>query len=120
MTGLDGKRILVVEDDPILSITLEDVLIEAGAVVIGPVAWLSEALDLAGSAQLDVAVLDVNINGGHSYSVAEQLAARGIPFLFATGYAKEGLQTALAAPILHKPYSPQQLHNALGELLAAA
>jgi len=120
MTGLSGKRVLVVEDDPILSLTIEDVLVEAGAVVIGPVAWLKEAEELAGSAQLDVAILDVNINGGHSYSVAGRLAARGIPFVFATGYGSDGLQTDLNAPILHKPYNPRQLQTTLRELLAAA
>lgn len=118
MSSLAGKRILVVEDDPILSLTLEDMILEFGGQVLGPFAWLEEAVAAAETELIDAAVLDVNVNGGHSFPAAERLLARGIPFLFATGYARDGLDTAIVAPILHKPYQQQQLAAALEQLLA--
>jgi CheY-like chemotaxis protein len=120
MNALAGKRILVVEDDPILSLTLEDMIVDFGGHVLGPFAWLEEAVAAADSERIDAAVLDVNVNGGHSFPAAERLLARGIPFVFATGYAREGLDTAIVAPILHKPYQQQQLAAALAELLGGS
>ena len=117
MSALAGKRILIVEDDPILSLTLEDVILDFGGQVLGPFAWVEEAVAAAESEGIDAAVLDVNVNGGDSFPAAERLLARGIPFLFATGYARDGLDTAIVAPILHKPYLQHQLIAALTELL---
>ena len=83
MTGdsLAGCRILVVEDEMLIAVLIEQILEELRCVVVGPVAKLDAALRLASHEALDAAILDVSIRGGHVHPVAEQLLARGIPFV---------------------------------------
>ncbi|HEY0424706.1 MAG TPA: response regulator, partial [Rhodopila sp.] len=73
-----------------------------------------DALDMGRTLAMDVAILDINLNGQLSYPVAEMLQARGIPFLFATGYGMAGVPAELrAVPVLSKPFRQQQLAEAL-------
>ncbi|WP_437966507.1 response regulator [Sorangium sp. So ce260] len=103
---LQGLRILIVEDEPIIASSLEDVLTDLGCVVIGPALNMRDALRLAREAEMDGASLDVNIAGEKVYAVADILMARGIPFVFITGYGKAGLRESdLGRPVLQKPYS---------------
>jgi CheY-like chemotaxis protein len=83
---LTGKRVLVVEDDSILAINLADELAAEGAQVLGPAASVTDALGVIASADLDGAVLDVNLGGKAAFPVADALADRHIPFIFVTGY----------------------------------
>lgn len=84
---LSGRRILVVEDEYIIAADLCRTLQKEGAVVIGPAASVSRALDLIeAEPRIDGAILDVNLGGEKSFRVAAALQARAIPFLFATGY----------------------------------
>jgi DNA-binding response OmpR family regulator len=122
---LTGKRILVVEDEPLLSMLVEDELRGAGAEVVGPVPTVSEALRLVEAAAaadggISAAVLDINLQGQAAVPVAHRLAALGVPFLFATGYG-EGHDTGGhgAAPTLRKPFAPERLIAAV-EALALA
>ena len=121
---LAGKRILVVEDEPLVSMLVEDELRGAGAEVVGPVSTVSEALGLVEAAAADggisAAVLDINLQGQAAVPVADRLAALGVPFLFATGYG-EGCGTGGhgTAPTLHKPFAPERLIAAV-EALASA
>jgi CheY-like chemotaxis protein len=78
-------RILVVDDEPLVSMLVEDWLVELGCEVVGPARSVQEGLDMAGSADLDGAILDINLGGNNSYAVAETLERRGVPFAFATG-----------------------------------
>jgi CheY-like chemotaxis protein len=108
--SLEGKRILVVEDEVLVSMLLEDELRDAGATVLGPAPSVGDALRLAEAAAADgglsAAVLDINLEGQRVWPVADRLAALGVPFLFATGYG-EGCDTGgHAAPVLHKPFDP--------------
>ena len=82
-----GRRILVGEDEIIVAVDVEYTLDDFGAEVIGPAANLAEALSLVGDAQIDAAVLDVDLAGQDVFPVAERLATRGVPFLFHTGTA---------------------------------
>jgi CheY-like chemotaxis protein len=117
MTNLTGRRVLVVEDEALVAMLVEDALIEAGAIVIGPAATVSEALALLSHTTPDVAVLDLNLAGETSTPVADALAAGGIPFVVATGYGADGLPAAHAtAIVLAKPYDPDDLTAALGGL----
>jgi DNA-binding response OmpR family regulator len=113
----EGKTILLVEDEPMIAFALEDMVIDLGYEVVGPAFRLSEALALAAEARFDAAILDVNLNDEPSYPVADLLVTRGIPFLFATGYAEGGLGWKGSAPIIAKPYSRGQLSRALKSLL---
>ena len=111
---LVGTRVLVVEDEALISMMLEDYLLEIGCRVVGTAGRLEEALEMARRVSMDVAVLDVNLAGKVSYPVAEVLRGRNIPFLFATGYGTAGLPVGLrGTPILSKPFLLDQLEKAL-------
>ena len=111
---LAGTRVLVVEDEALISMMLEDYLLEIGCRVVGTAARVEEALEMARVVSRDVAVLDVNLAGKVSYPVAEILRARNIPFLFATGYGTAGLPVELrGSPVLSKPFLLDQLEKAL-------
>jgi CheY-like chemotaxis protein len=112
------KRILIVEDEPILAIALQDMLEGLGYEVVGPAFRVAPALALAGAERIDGAILDVNMGGEDSYRVAARLKARGIPYLFATGYGRDGLEPGHeATPVLDKPYRERQVESALHSLL---
>jgi CheY-like chemotaxis protein len=107
-----GLRVLVVEDEALVALLLEDMLAELGHEVIGPVAQLAKALEIARHEELDIAILDVSLNGGNTYSVAEALGARGIPFVFATGYGRAALvEPYTDAPLLQKPFRQSDLQD---------
>jgi CheY-like chemotaxis protein len=114
-----GRRILVVEDDVLIAMLIEDLLREHGAMVVGPVDDLDEALRLAALGGHDAAVLDVNLGGRPSAPLAARLRAAGTPFLFVTGYGRAGLPDGFAdAPVLGKPFRDGDLLGLLGDLLA--
>ena len=108
--SLAGCRILVVEDEMLIAMMIEETLQDLGCVVVGPVARLDAALRLARDEFLDGAVLDVTIRGGYVYPVAEQLVARGILFLLASGYGDWALSEVFRdQPRLTKPFTQQDL-----------
>ncbi len=123
--GLAGKRVLVVEDEALVSMLVEDELRDAGATVVGPAPSVGDALRLIEGAASDggisAAVLDINLGGKHVSPVAERLSALGVPFLVATGYG-EGCDTGGhgAAPTLHKPFDPAMLLSVVEGLSPAA
>lgn len=86
MQRLAGRRILVVEDEFFIADDLSKELVNAGAEVIGPASSEADALRLLEDAKPDAAVLDINLDGGISFAVADVLADRNVPFIFATGY----------------------------------
>lgn len=118
MSDLNGKRILLVEDEALIALMVEDMLIALGAVVVGPAATVERGLALALSEALDAAVLDVNVRAERIDPVAELLRRRGVPVVFATGYG-EGPAGADAAPILDKPYTREKLAHALTRAMTA-
>lgn len=98
-----------------VSMLLEDILAELGCEFAGPAFNLTQAVSLAQSEEkLDAAILDVNLAGVEIYPVAEVLAKRRVPFVFATGYGADGVaETWRARPRLQKPFSIQQVAQAL-------
>ena len=120
---LTGKRVLVVEDEALVSMLVEDELRDAGAEVVGPAPSVRDALRLVEAAAADgglsAAVLDINLSGQHVAPVADKLAALGVPFLFATGYRHDYARSLhTTAPVLHKPFDPRSLIVALEELMS--
>lgn len=111
--ALDGLTVLLVEDESMVSMLAEDVLLDAGCKVLLAMR-LQEALELALCAEVDLAVLDVNLGGGDtSYPVADLLAKRQIPFMFATGYDADGFDQRYSQCVkLQKPYAPDALVKA--------
>ena len=119
--GLAGLRVLVVEDEMMVSMLIEDMLGDLGCTVIGPASRLDEAIALASSTELDCAVLDVNLGGQPIFPLADILRAKGAPFAFATGYGDAGLRDVdKGSPVLQKPFRETDLARILGELRAAA
>jgi CheY-like chemotaxis protein len=115
---LDGLRILVVEDEVLALMTLEDILRDAGCAIVATVSRVGPALEAAREAEIDIALLDVNLAGERVYPVAEVLAARRVPFLFVTGYSREMLPARYATrPLVTKPFTPAQLVDGISDAL---
>jgi PAS domain S-box-containing protein len=114
-----GARILLVEDEALVAAETTARLEQAGYVVAATASSLQEAQSAAAKADFDVAVLDVNLGGELSFPVADLLRARGLPFVFVTGYQPEGLIPARfsAVPVAAKPSPTGGLERALTEVL---
>jgi CheY-like chemotaxis protein len=114
MPNAQRCRVLVAEDEPLISLMIEDVLAGAGFVVVGPAESTSAALAHVDREVINCAVLDVKLVDGFSLPVAAALTARRIPFVVATGYLPESIPQAYkGAPILTKPFLPRELIDAL-------
>jgi CheY-like chemotaxis protein len=115
---LSGRRILVIEDEALVSMMLSDLLTDAGCVVVGPAGTTQSALRLIEQEPIDCAILDVKLADGTSLPVAEALASRGIRFVLATGYAREGIDPAYnGAPLLQKVFDRNELIEVLADVL---
>ena len=112
-------RVLIVEDEAMIAMLVEDMVLDFGSEVVGPVANVNDAINLARSAELDAAILDINVSGSVIFPVADILTERGIPLIFATGYGSRGLPPRFQnSPTLPKPFSYQSLEEALRTALA--
>lgn len=115
---LTGKRILIVEDEYFIASDLRNDLAKAGAVVVGPVGDLDKGLALAVGEALDATLLDVNVEGAHSYAIADALAARGVPYAFLTGYDAWALPSEhRGTPRIAKPFLWEQVAACIERLL---
>jgi CheY-like chemotaxis protein len=118
MTSKDNvvtaKRILVVEDELMIRMLLQDMLTDLGYTLAGEAGRIDEALVLAKQSEFDVAILDVNLNGQPISPVVEILIARGLPFVFATGYGQRGVpEPYRTTPTLQKPFQADALAEAI-------
>ena len=119
--GLAGRRVLVVEDESMVTMLLQDFLEDMGCEVAGVASRLKEAMEKIESVTFDVAILDVNLNGQQTLPVAQALLASGRAIVFATGYAATTVPAELrAVPILQKPFQQEDLERALRAALAAS
>lgn len=119
--ALAGRRVLLVEDEYFIADELARALQAAGAAVLGPVPSVEAALGLLEREATDAAVLDVNLGGDIAVPVADALAARGVPFLFTTGYDEAVLPERHAAVRrLEKPVEMSRIVRELERLSNAA
>jgi CheY-like chemotaxis protein len=112
-----SPRVLVVEDETLVSMLIEDMVSDCGGHVVGPAATFEQAIAVALEEELDLAILDVNMAGLAVYPVADILRRRGIPFIFVTGYDPSIVPAPYRhAPVLLKPFS----HETFSETFDAA
>ncbi len=112
-----ARRVLVVEDELLLGILLEGMLTELGHEVVTIAPRLSAALAAVENETFDLAVLDVRLYGESVVPVAEALVVKSIPFVFATGYGRDGVPEPYRnRPVLQKPFSKADLQRAIESL----
>lgn len=118
---LEGRTILVVEDDPRIAGEIAMALEDRGASVLGPVGGIREAIAAIGEApDLAGAVLDVNLSGELVFPVAYDLARRAVPFVFLTGYDRSLVAVRFASvPAFEKPVRPEEVMKALADAMNA-
>jgi len=110
LTG--GARVLVVEDEALVAMMIQECLAEFGYQVVGPISTTTEAAAKARDGQFEAAVLDINLGDGAVYPIADMLAARGVPFVFVTGYEADSVDSRFREiPILQKPIEREMLRK---------
>ncbi len=108
--AMNGGSIMLVEDEAIVALALNDALVDLGFSVLGPFTRVADARRALQDNKIDAAILDVNLNGELVYSLADTLAARKIPFVFATGYGVESIEPRFShVPVLQKPIEKDML-----------
>lgn len=113
---LRGLKVLLLEDSALIAMHLEEMLAEAGCVVVATLDTVAGALEFLRGNTVDAAVLDVNLRGEKVFGVAAELKSRGIPFVFSTGAGQRFVPPEFdAAPHLSKPFEPEELHAALAQ-----
>lgn len=109
-TAIAGRRVLLIEDEPLVSLELVSMLEDAGAVPVGPHGTVEDALAAIETAEVDLAFVDGNLHGRPVDAVAAALARRGIPFVFVSGYGSQNLPQAFSGvDIVGKPFTPEQI-----------
>ena len=114
LPALNGRHILVIEDEHIVAEALSRVLRTCGAVIVGPAATVEQALDLLDTTgRIDGALLDIDLRGIRAYAVADDLIARGVPFVFATGYETMIPDRYRHVTVIQKPFDVAETAAAL-------
>ncbi|MDX2159551.1 MAG: response regulator [Hyphomicrobiaceae bacterium] len=114
--GVQGLRVILVEDEALLLLEMQDMLEDLGCVIVGTAGRLPEATALANTADFDVALLDMNIQGQRIDPVARIVKDRCLPIIFVTGYGARTLPPGVAAPVIDKPCSRDKLRALLAAL----
>ena len=117
-----GRRVLILEDEPLIAMLLVDILERAGCTIAGPTFDVTQALALVCDRDIDVAILDINLGAGAtSAPVADELSKLGIPFIFATGYTGSALREIDSGRLMvSKPYNEPELIAGLIAAVEAA
>ncbi|QTC89670.1 response regulator [Brevundimonas goettingensis] len=120
--ALEGRTILVVEDESLVAMLLETILEDMGCATLGPVSTIDEALSVVSDgAPFDGALLDVNVAGKEVFPVAAALKERGVPFVFSTGYGEGGLPEEWRGhPTIQKPFTEDAVQQALMKVLGVS
>ncbi|GLK49981.1 response regulator [Brevundimonas intermedia] len=119
---LNGRRVLVVEDESLVAMLLETILEDMECITIGPASNIDEGEAMArDTIDLDAALLDVNVAGRQVFPVAEALRARGVPFVFSTGYGEGGLpEEWRGSATVQKPFTEAAIRDALMKAMGVA
>lgn len=120
--SLQDRRVLIIEDESLVAMLLETVLEDLGCTPVGPASSVDEGLRLiASETDLDAALLDVNVAGHQVFPAAEALKARGVPFVFSTGYGEGGLPDDWRGhATIQKPFTEATVRTALMKAMGVA
>lgn len=117
---LSGRRVLIVEGESRIAMLVRDTLEELGCEVVAIASRFQDALEKAAALAFDIALLDVNLDGRPSFAIANELVARGVPFVLATGYGASTIPAELKkVPVLEKPFLRAELERVLLAALAS-
>ncbi|WP_457939769.1 response regulator [Mesorhizobium sp. 10J20-29] len=117
---LRGLRVLVVEDEPLIAMLLEDMLIELGAIASEYASNVADGTSIVERGGIDIAILDLNLDGTPVFPIAKLLRSRGLPFTFASGYGVAGLPSEFEGyPCVAKPYQMEEIAAALIQALSS-
>jgi AmiR/NasT family two-component response regulator len=109
-----NRRVLVVEDEPLISLDIQAVLSDAGFDVVGTAATLIKAMELAHDVEFEGAVVDMNLNGDITAPVVQKLLDQSIPVVLLTGYSSKALVEPFChCPLINKPYDSSHLVDTL-------
>ncbi len=116
--GLEGVRVLLVEDESLIAMSVEDMLYDLGCSLTATASSVDEAIERVNEGGFDFALLDINLRGKEVFPVADLLAKRGVPFAFASGYGAAGLPPAFRGrTVVSKPFKMKDLSGALSAAL---
>lgn len=120
--ALNGRRVLVVEDESLVAMLLETILEDMGCTPVGPASNIDEGEAMArDTVDLDAALLDVNVAGRQVFPVAAALKERGVPFVFSTGYGEGGLPDEWrGVTTIQKPFTEAAVRDALMKAIGVA
>lgn len=115
MSSLDGLSVLLLEDEYLIAMDTEQTLTSFGVAKVNVVNTLEDAAKAGADEPIDVAILDININGRSSFEIAERLREKGTPVIFASGYGSRKRHGAVVedAIYLNKPYTKEALRESL-------
>jgi two-component sensor histidine kinase len=109
---ISGNRVMIVEDEALVAMVVSESLSLLGCTVVGPFSRCADAMAAADAGEMDAAILDVNLDGEMVYPLAEMLVARGVPFIFVTGYGAESIDRRFAQiPVIQKPVERHMLQR---------
>ncbi len=112
-----GKRILVVDDEPLILMDVTDILTEAGCEIAGPAENVEKAMSVINNTEFDAAILDVNLQGERVNDITLELTRRNIPFAFLSGYGRDGLPEGFGqALLISKPFNSAQVLDVVARL----
>jgi DNA-binding NtrC family response regulator len=116
--NLRGRRVLVIEDEPLIALDLTQILSDAGAIPLGPATTVEDALELISSTGFDAALVDANLGGKPVDSVAAELIRLGTPYVFVTGYGRDWLPADFQrVPIITKPLAKEIILETVARLI---
>lgn len=110
--------ILLIEDDPAISMIVEEMMLDLGMTNVTTAGRLSAALEAATNGGFDCAIVDLKLHGQETFEVARILTQRSIPFAFFTGYTPDTLREYASQPVLPKPFAEADLKSILDHLLS--
>jgi len=113
MTMITGQRILIAEDEGLIALQVEELLLELGCIVVGPVSRVQDVIERLDNEQVDGAILDVNLRGGTIFSVLPSVIKLGLPFIISSGYEAESLfpPQFRSLPRVAKPFDEAELRR---------